>query len=138
MTANADIAHGDGERRHLPECPVPAMEARHGPLHPEDAEANCICTELRACEERVREQGYGAQSEAWGQGFLYALDAARQAVAVTVNDPNDPAFVRTEYQCCGTSAPEYMRDDALAAIDVLRTGSGLADHPSGDGSARTA
>lgn len=47
---------------HLPECPVPAMEAGHGPLHPEDAEANCICDELRACEQRV-------------------LDAAREAVA---------------------------------------------------------
>lgn len=40
---------------HEPECPVPGMEGLWGhPLHPEDAESNCICAELRACQERVR------------------------------------------------------------------------------------
>lgn len=97
---------------HLPECPVPAMEARHGPLHPEDAEANCICTELRACEERVREEWYGAQSEAWGRGFLYALDEAREVVAALryhLSLPIDDTVI--------------YRTDAIAAIDALREGS---------------
>lgn len=48
---------------HLPECPVPEMDGLWGlPLHPEDAEANCICDRLRACEQRV-------------------LNAAREAIA---------------------------------------------------------
>lgn len=40
---------------HLIECPVPEMNAVH-PLHPDDAEYNCICDALRACEKRVRQQ----------------------------------------------------------------------------------
>lgn len=39
---------------HLPECPVPEMDGLWGlPMHPEDAKANCICPQLRACEQRV-------------------------------------------------------------------------------------
>ncbi len=38
---------------HLPECPVPDMQVSRGALHPDDADANCICEELSACEQRV-------------------------------------------------------------------------------------
>lgn len=75
---------------HLSECPVPAMEAGHGPLHPDDAEANCICDRLRACEQRVLH-------EAW------------VAVAALHFD-----WLRTE------ADSDYARDHACAAIDALR------------------
>ena len=44
-------------------------------------EHGCICDRLRACEQRVREGWYEIQSETWEQGYKYALDAAREAVA---------------------------------------------------------
>ena len=45
-----------GLQGHLPECPVPEMDGLWGlPLHPEDAEINCICDRLRACEQRERD-----------------------------------------------------------------------------------
>ena len=73
---------------HLPECPTAWMR-------------DCICTELRLCEQRIREEWYEAQSEAWEQGFHHALDAAREAVerVSTLFEPLGPA---------------------LAAIDALR------------------
>ena len=105
---------------HLPECPVEKM-LRSGRTV---GSQSCICEHLRACEERVEESIDRAWQQAAQLAVAHArtatLDAAREAVAATVNDPNDPKFVRTEYQCCGTSAPEYMRDDALDAIDALR------------------
>jgi hypothetical protein len=84
---------------HLPECPVPGMDAAHGPLHPEDAEANCICTELRACEQRV-------------------LDAAREAVKAALPHADD---CRAFCSCCmGDYVCNCERYEALAAIDALR------------------
>ena len=76
---------------HLPECPVPGMDAAHGPLHPEDAEANCICIELRACEQR-------------------ALDAAREAVEREWTE--DPSWDGTNWNNALTVA--------MDAIDALR------------------
>lgn len=73
---------------HLPECPVPEMDGLWGlPMHPEDAKANCICSSLRACEERVlREQGLDS---VYGQGF----QAGREWMLrhFTENPPLSPA-----------------------------------------------
>ena len=80
---------------HLPECPTAWMR-------------DCICTELRLCEQRIREEWYEAQSEAWEQGFHHALDAAREAVARTCG--------HTKHQ----GGRSCAHDDALAAIDALR------------------
>ncbi len=85
---------------HMPECPVPDMQAARGALHPDDAEANCICKQLRACEQRV-------------------LNAAREAVAAL-----EPLLDRSKgeggYDCCGCATIGYLWDDALAAIDALQ------------------
>ena len=68
---------------------------------------NCICDELRACEQRIGNVisaslvgGYD-----WRQGYLAGLDAAREAVAA-VKVRKD-----TSYE---------MRMQALAVIDALR------------------
>lgn len=84
-----------GLQGHLPECPVPEMDGLWSlPLHPEDAEINCICDRLRACEKRVRMEDddyayVAAQAEAEGRrrGWANAMDAAREAVAA-IHDPN--------------------------------------------------
>lgn len=75
---------------HLPECPVNNI----------DIAGLCMCHELRRCEQRMREGWYEVQSETWMQGFRYALNAAREAVA---------------------ALPEYrMRDTCVFAIDALK------------------
>lgn len=89
---------------HLPECPVPEMEAAFGPLHPEDAEANCFCAELRACERRVWKDADRVVNET----YRAALDAAREAVTRTCG--------HTKHQ----GGRSCAHDDALAAIDALR------------------
>lgn len=98
---------------HLPECPVwrcckPDQQAT---MH------KCICSYLRACEERVHEIAYaqkrGAGSDAhrqheigWMKGYDAALDDARESVA----DINGKWVF----------GPRIYKHKALAAIDALR------------------
>lgn len=102
---------------HMPECPVPHMDGLWGlPLHPEDAESNCICDRLRACESRIR-SGY---ADTYAEGIAAGLDAAREAVesAWTL----DPSWDGTNWN--------NALHEALAAIDALReAGSGNPDNP---------
>lgn len=76
----------------------------------------CICQELRACEQRVRESWYEVQSETWEQGFKYALDAAREAVV--------PQNVRSAYLVSLSPQEQRIAVSALElaarAIDALR------------------
>lgn len=63
-----------GLQGHLPECPTAWLR-------------DCICIELRMCEERVR-QGMKSlahlyEQDAYMRGWSEALDAAREAVATT-------------------------------------------------------
>jgi len=53
---------------HLPECPVPDMQVSRGALHPDDTEANCICEELRACEQRVLDEAWAAVAAQFRDG----------------------------------------------------------------------
>ena len=102
---------------HLPEC------------YKEGSTDSCICDELRACEQRVREEWYEAQSEAWEQGFQYALDAAREAVAEQKLVPlaKQGRFIITrntklwkQRQAWSELGWWDFRTSALAAIDALR------------------
>ncbi len=76
---------------HLPECDSPSLSN------------TCICPELRACEQRVTKEIWGAIREGsqYKSGFEGGLDAAREAVerVSTLFEPLGPA---------------------LAAIDALR------------------
>lgn len=98
------------------------------------AAGSCICSKLRACEQRCDEKRH-AEVRAWSElsrdnfdhGFAAGLDAAREAVAAL------DAFYAIE-ECQGNPLrkgdPEdpdpwhqghlIERDDALAAIDALR------------------
>ena len=67
----------------------------------------CICQELRACEQRVRESWYEVQSETWEQGFKYALDAAREAVSALPKE--DGGYCHVLHAC-----------DVEAVLDDLR------------------
>lgn len=104
---------------HMPECPLlepcSADTPNHGFCSRQNTicihcERECICPELRACEQRVRNQDIAthhadlkeakallaSRDEAWFAG----VEAAREAVA---------------------ALPEYrMRDTCIAAIDELR------------------
>jgi len=123
-------------RDHLPECPVPAMEAGHGPLHPEDAEANCICDWLRACEQRVRDEILTAAYESapaqvrqdevarlYNIGFADALDAAREAV----ESIRDAIYTHYRISCEPPGKVDWSQhrmcdpiNEVLTAIDALR------------------
>ena len=85
---------------HLQECQL-FLE----PMLP--AQDWCICQQLRACEQRVREEWYEAQSEAWDQGYMYGL---RKAVQIIKDQPTK----RQEYWVY------IRRNETLAAIDALR------------------
>lgn len=84
---------------HLPEC-------IGAPLYP----SSCICPALRACEQRVADDIWGAIREGsqYKSGFEGGLDAARDAVK------NVPCPEGYEAKGCS------HWDDALAAIDALR------------------
>lgn len=89
-----------GLRGHLPECPTAWMR-------------DCICTELRMCQKRVR-QGMESlahvyEQDAYMRGWGEALDAAREAVAALCNHNRT---IPTGW-CCGHAL-------AAAAIDDLR------------------
>ena len=81
---------------HLPECWA---------KHESDPPAWCICDELRACEQRVRE------SEAClaDRNYMRGLDAAREAVVALCWRKQYEGFV-------STVDPQRV----LAAIDALR------------------
>lgn len=103
---------------HLPECPFPKHYWRA-----------CICAELRACEQRVREEesrnvigsvSLAAIGEAnlqqYQLGFATALDAAREAVDGLAIHLVDVRFDMDD-------EPDYKQTveltKALAAIDAL-------------------
>ena len=97
---------------HLPECPTAWMR-------------DCICTELRLCEPRIREEWYEAQSEAWEQGFHHALNAAREAVLAYadethkhVGDPFEICRLDEGDRCNTTAALRAVAN----RIDALREG----------------
>lgn len=117
-SANADIWRGDGECRHLPECP---MEIHKGECCYDDPLFGfpCWCDTLRACEQRVREEWYEVQSEAWGQGFHYALDKAREAVVALEQYVNIP-YESPSPAMNGEQGEWVWRSHALAAIDALK------------------
>ena len=91
---------------HLPEC-----------LHDDDTyglRGLCICDELRACEQRVRQSAatlWDRTSEQMAaarvEGYAAGLDAAREAVAA-LDIGRDVRF------------SVDVRADALAAIDALK------------------
>ena len=89
---------------HLPECPTEnAVCHKAWPTSHECVDCRCICPELRACEQRMREEHRHRCSGCdwcYSDGVLEALDAARKAVS---------------------ALPEYrMRDTCIAAIEQLR------------------
>ena len=79
---------------HLPECPTAWMR-------------DCICTELRLCEQRIREEWYEVQSETWEQGYRHGLDKAREAVAKIPKE--DGGYCHVLHAC-----------DVEAVLDDLR------------------
>ena len=81
---------------HLPECMLATSVY--------DDRADCICVELRACEQRVR-----IESQAWHykQGYADALDAAEKAVA----------DIDGEEMCCACNDDYRM---TIAAIRALK------------------
>ena len=89
---------------HLPECSNSMIPDFH------NERWICICAALRACEQRVREEWYEVQSETWEQGYKYALDAAREAVAAIKDE-----HVGDEYKY-----ERLVLRVVLAAIDALR------------------
>lgn len=100
---------------HLLECPSSnTCECNMGPVHKDSCpqRKKCICTELRACEQRVR-QDMALQylvtdrehQEAEQRAYAAGVQAARDAVAGLPWDNS------------GAIDPV----DALAAIDALRS-----------------
>ena len=89
---------------HLPECPM--LDERY-PKHP--LEKCDYCEMLRACEQRVTDEIWGAIREGsqYKSGFEGGLDAAREAVWDSVG-PSADAF------------SQMVLGRALAAIDALR------------------
>ena len=94
---------------HLPECWIVSQS---NPLN------GCICTELRACEQRVRMEDddyayVAAQAEADGRrhGWAAGLDAAREALDAL---PTEQTVKE------GVSEFWVEINHALAAIDALR------------------
>lgn len=103
---------------HLPECPCANTSA-----HPDgclccEVSSPCICDRLRACEQRVADEIWGAirDGSQYKSGFEGGLDAAREAVdaMVTQDCPDNLARWVWPY------GPKEMQRDALAAIDALR------------------
>ena len=108
---------------HLPECPVYGHtlidpggmswlpERKKSRIREANARA-CICPELRACEQRVREEIDREafvldEGDPFRQVYRKGLDAARKAVG-------DLPHPMIDVECeCGACA-------ALAAIDALR------------------
>jgi hypothetical protein len=97
---------------HLSECPVERMLRRGKTV----GSQTCICDALRACEERVRLQAIGSNTQriliehgedCWRGGYAKALRESWEAVAALPKGG------------MGQRAHELWRN-ALAAIDALR------------------
>ena len=88
---------------HLPECTLPK------------GWGDCICTELRACEQRVerRIDFMLAKANDYGErtGYIAGVRAARDAVAALLGWQH------------GIAMTAITKADALDAIDALRGGS---------------
>lgn len=86
---------------HLPECCVGTDDCKAEPCL--RCHSCCICEQLRACEQRMREEHRHRCSGCdwcYSDGVREALDSAREAVA---------------------ALPEYrMRDTCIAAIHALK------------------
>lgn len=93
---------------HLPECDSPSLPNA------------CICPELRAFEQRVRNEYRVGHAD-----YASGLDAAREAVAAVENDPDAEIDYDRDYTADpsgNTRNPRIWLRDALAAIDALREG----------------
>ena len=90
---------------HYPECPD--QHSSH--------DGTCICPQLRACEERVADDIWGAirDGSQYRSGFEAGLDAARESVAAS-----DPYWKVDD----GETGDVFVMSvtAALAAIDALR------------------
>ena len=106
---------------HLPECPIlkPCCDDKEFPEHGFclgfvgrclHCMAECICDELRACEERMLNDDIPAavfhSQKGYQIGYVAGLDAAREAVA----------SIRGQW----VFGPRIYKHDALTAIDALR------------------
>lgn len=77
----------------------------------------CICEELRACEQRVKQSitGLSWYSKARWTGYYEGIDAAREAVAASWTGWCPDPTTCTDYEhVCGE------RRNVLAAIDALK------------------
>ena len=94
---------------HLPECCVGTDDCKAEPCL--RCHSCCICEQLRACEQRMREEHRHRCSGCdwcYSDGVREALDAARKAVAACTSDrPSMRGML-------------ISVNDALAAIDALR------------------
>lgn len=99
---------------HLPECCVGENDCNANPC--QRCHACCICEQLRACEQRMLDDGLPAAAN-HGQrgyeiGYAAALDAAREAVKHLQH--SDDCYYEEGVLChC-----EIKR--AITAIDALR------------------
>lgn len=90
---------------HLPECPD--QHSSH--------DGTCICPQLRACEQRVADDIWGAirDGSQYKSGFEAGLDAARGSVAAAKAVDISAGHVLDE------SRYFVWMHDALSAIDTL-------------------
>ena len=92
----------------------------------------CICEQLLACEQRVREEEQShvigsvslaaigeANMQQYRNGYAAGLDAAREVVA-TFEPLLDIEKRKGGYDCCGCDTTYRLYEDALAAIDALK------------------
>ena len=78
---------------HLPECP--AIDPREGCESCHEYPAWCICSHLRACEERIKTHEGCADAErieGYVDGYAAALDAALKALYLMENMGGYPEF----------------------------------------------
>ena len=115
------------EQRHLPECPMlepfsadttqHCFCTRKPCIHDE---MECICSHLRACEERVREdeQSHNFSPDIHWDGmaeaYLRGIDAAREAVL-------GAKAIDVYYGRGSDEPPQFVwLNNAISAIDALR------------------
>lgn len=96
---------------HLPECPF-GVELTNG-----STVMLCICSQLRACEQRVREEQEMQRLRAYEKGCKVGVQAARDTVAARLT--------RMGYDTEDTN-PYLAAIDALAGQNRTENGTGLA------------